>query len=63
MIKVRKDNQLKAIKNDFTNMSENEVIELFEKKQQDKNLDKGLPHVHSMDQLSLVSGFMHGKSI
>lgn len=31
-MKVRKDNQLKAMRHDFTNMSENEVIELFEKK-------------------------------
>ena len=46
---MRKENQFKVMKHDLSNLNENEVIELFDKKQQDKLLDKGLPNVHSMD--------------
>jgi hypothetical protein len=40
------------LKLESANLNENEVIELFDKKQQEKLYDKGLPHIHSMDNIS-----------
>lgn len=61
----RKELQRKALAADpsAANLSEMERNDLFEKQQQDKQYDRGLPHIQSMDRLSSASAFQFGRSI
>jgi len=64
LMQRRNQSQMKMIAEDpgAANLSELEKQEALEK-QQDAYMDRGLPHVHSMDRLSSASAFQMGRSI
>lgn len=45
------------------NLTDIERQDLFDKQYQDKQYDKGLPHIQSSDRISSASTFMIGRSI